>query len=53
MELKFIQIQCVPVPNVGSTQCNVFMYGLDADGKVWFKRDTDNVWRHEEMAWKA
>ena len=49
MELKFIQIQCVSVPNVASTQCYVFMYGLDEEGKVWFKRDLDPYWHRESM----
>lgn len=53
VELKFVQIQCVPVENVSTTQCNVFMYGLDADGKVWFKRDNDEKWVQESMLWKA
>ena len=53
MDLRFTQIQCVPVPNVSSTQCHVFMYGLTADGELWFKRDNDTTWTREEMeAWQ-
>lgn len=47
MILRFIQIQCVPVQNTNSTQCNVYMYGLTADGELWFKRDTDFEWQRE------
>ena len=49
MELTFQQIQCVSVPNVQTTQCNVYMYGIDSHGKVWFKRDIDAVWKQEPM----
>jgi hypothetical protein len=49
MELQFIQIQCVPVQNMSTTQCNVFMYGLTKDGKVFFKRDNDEYWQPESM----
>ncbi len=52
MELNFVQIQCVNVPNVGSTQCHVFMYGLTSDGKVWFKRDNESVWKPEPMKFR-
>jgi hypothetical protein len=44
MELQFKQIQCVPVPNTSATQCNVMMYGLTADGKVWRKTEAEDVW---------
>jgi hypothetical protein len=47
--LKFTQIQVVPVPNTGSTQCVAFMYGLDDNGLVWFKRDNDDRWSPEPM----
>lgn len=49
MELRFVQIQCVSVPNVSNTQCHVFMYGLTESGEVWFKRDTDKTWTLESM----
>lgn len=49
VELSFIQIQCVPVPNTMSTQCNVLLYGLTAEGKVFFKRDSDDRWHPEAM----
>lgn len=49
MELKFVSIQCVSVPNTINTQCYVYMYGLDAEGKLWFKRDNDNTWTREPM----
>jgi len=52
MELQFIQIQCVPVPNTINTQCNVFMFGLTSDGKVWFKRENDLDWSPETMTFK-
>ena len=32
-EIQFVQIQCVSVPNVSTTQCHVFMYGLDSRGE--------------------
>ena len=47
--LTFVQIQCCPVPNVVTTQCNVFMYGLTKSGEVWFKRDSDSEWIQEPM----
>lgn len=49
MELRFKQIQCVPVPNTPSTQCNVYMYGLTDDGELWFKRDTEEQWTREPV----
>lgn len=52
MELTFIQIQCVPVPETAQTQCNVYMFGLDSKGKVWFKRDRDKLWQPEPMEFK-
>jgi len=48
-ELRFIQIQCVPVPNTSATQCNVFMYGLTEKGEIWFKRGNDEAWIKESM----
>ena len=48
-KLKFVQIQCVPVPNTSLTQCNVYMYGLTSQGEIWHKRDTDDEWRKESM----
>lgn len=50
--VKFKQIQCASVPNVMSTQCNVFMYGLTADGTVFFKRDVDAKWQPVSMEWE-
>lgn len=52
MELSFIQIQCVPVANTSTTQCNVIMYGLDSQGKVWVKTDRDKEWKQESMKWR-
>ena len=49
-ELRFKQIQCVPVPNTPQTQCNVLMYGLTEAGEVWFKRGNDGQWFKESMA---
>ena len=51
-KLNFVQIQCVSVPNTASTQCNVMMYGLDNNGKVWVKRDCDTSWQPEPMEGK-
>jgi hypothetical protein len=48
-QLKFVQIQCVSVQNNSTTQCNVMMYGLTADGKVFFKTDREDKWRAESM----
>ena len=48
-ELRFVQIECVPVPNTVHTQCHVFMYGLTNDGKLWFKRDVDEKWSKESL----
>ena len=45
-ELKFVQIQCVPVPNTMSTQANVYMWGLTATGELWHKRDVDEFWHN-------
>ena len=48
-KIKFKQIQCVSVPNTEYTQCNVFMYGLDEDGVLWFKRECDFKWLKEPL----
>ena len=48
-DLKLVSIQCVPVPNTPVTQCNVYMYGLDSEGYVWHKRDSDMNWTRESM----
>ena len=53
MELRFKQIQCVPVPNTSQTQCNVYMYGLTESGELWFKRDTDSKWTKEPVEFVA
>jgi len=46
---KIIQISCVPVPNVETIQCHVYMYALCEDGSVWFKRDNNNIWSKESL----
>lgn len=50
MDLQFIQIQCVPVPNTSATQCNVIMYGLTADGKLWRKTEMEEEWHPESTS---
>jgi hypothetical protein len=44
-ELRFKQIQCVPVPNTSQTQCNVMLYGLDEQCRLWCSTDMDPAWR--------
>ncbi len=51
-DMRLVQIQCVPVPNTIATQCNVFMYGLDSEGKVWFKRELDEHWVPDSRSFK-
>lgn len=48
-EITFVQIQCVPVRSTPYTQCDAMMFGVDGDGKMWWKRDDDDVWRHVSM----
>lgn len=48
-ELRFVQISCVPVPNLQETQTVALLYGLTADGVVWSKRLQDLEWVREPM----
>lgn len=48
MELNFVQIQVIY-----SDMGGIFMYGLDAEGKVWFKTHSDNEWKKVSMFFKS
>jgi len=48
MEILFIQIQCVTVTN-NDGDTDVYMYGLTKQGRVWFKKDSDDEWEPESM----
>lgn len=48
-EIAFVQIQCASVRNTPYTQRDVMMFGLDGGGKMWWKRDDGDVWRHVSM----
>src|SRR5574343_74308 len=43
------QINIVPVQNTCTTQCYAYMYALDNEGILWFKRDNDTKWTKESL----